>query len=641
MHHMGKDARLGAISEWLRQDDQIRWLVLGAQRYPARWAALHLELQGLSTAAARALKSALEATSKSLATSGTKETRLEDLTDRGLLPPPGYVVDEDGVWLEETGEQLATRPLYIVGRGRNVIRQTDRFVTLRWAEGKQWDELMMGRASATSSKGLQEVGAAAGAPVTSANALALTRYLDAFETSNMDALPSALVTHRMGWQPNGAFVWGTTSFGSFDKVELLDPHKASDWRTIGDEDGWRRAFGVVSGLPLMVLAVIASVAAPLLHILDQEGFIVDWSGETSHGKTTALNIAASVWGSPEREAPAGPMGQWASAKGSSVGHRGAAAFRHSLPLILDDTKTGQRDVIAQCAYELPAGRDASRGDRDGTERVPSTWRTVILSCGEARLSSFTQAGGARARVLDVVGAPMGPKTEANGARAEHVKSLLLANFGHLGPQVVTELLARPDYYRARFSIHRNHRGAALAGAARRVAVHLAVLDTARELAEAAGMPTPKCDPVGFAAECIAAGASTADPPTEALRSVLTWLASIPHRVHGCEPDGRHQGVEYVGAWAKDTAWREIYLVEQTLKEQLDRMGYDSASVMEAWASRKWRRLDGKGKNPQARGAFGDPKQRPRLVAILRSAVVDIGDDERDELVYFDEDQGEM
>lgn len=629
-----KTEQVKTITKWMRREERIRWLAIGASRNPSRWAAALLELESVNAKAMRALRDTVKHMAKTLSYTGTQETRLKDMTDRGLLPPAGYIVDDDGVWIEG-GEQLATRPIYVAGRGINITGKTARFVRLRWVDdlgddGKPvWQELVMDRSAAMDSRGLQRHAAAAGAPITSANALGLTRYLDAFETVNLATLPSVQVTPRMGWLPNGSFMVGAQCLGA-QTARLLEEHRAADWRQVGDLDGWLQAYSTFAQQPLMVLAVIASVAAPLLSVIDAQGFVIDWSGETSAGKTTALRAAASVWGSPDPEAAAGPLMSWKSA--STAGPLAAAAFRHSLPLILDDTKEGKPEVVAQILYEVPSGRDKSRADRDGTELEPRTWRTVLLSSGEASILSFNKSGGARARTISVTGSPMGSSTATNAARAEHVKDLLNRNHGHLGWRTISELMSNADHYRDRFVRHRAKRTKGLAGADARVATHLAVLDTALELAQAAGMPRPSCDPVGVAARCVEENRETGDPPTEALRTLVTWLAGIPHKLEG-RAGARDPRQEFVGIWPAGNAWTEIAIQPQMAQAQLERWGFDAASVMASWKRRDWLRLSKARTNPKR--TFNG--SRVRMLVLDRKAVdaANNADDEADE--YMNEE----
>lgn len=58
--------------------------------------------------------------------------------------------------------------------------------------------------------------------------------------------------------------------------------------------------------PSLWLAIYAALLPPLMGLCPEiPGFTVDWSGTTSHGKTTALRLAASVWGCPDQ----GPAGE--------------------------------------------------------------------------------------------------------------------------------------------------------------------------------------------------------------------------------------------------------------------------------------------------------------------------------------------
>src|SRR4051794_18740252 len=179
---------------------------------------------------------------------------------------------------------------------------------------------------------------------------------------------------------------------AFRGLAAGDEQIADAYHAAGSLQGWLRAVQAVAGYPLALLALYAAFVPPLLEILGAPNFIVDWANRTTTGKTTALRVAASVWGKPDERAVDGALGTWDA---TTVWIERASAVLHGLPLILDDTKRAKNPkVIAEALYSVASGRGRGRGNPRSLAQT-RTWRTVLLSTGESPATSFTQDGGTR------------------------------------------------------------------------------------------------------------------------------------------------------------------------------------------------------------------------------------------------------
>jgi putative DNA primase/helicase len=144
---------------------------------------------------------------------------------------------------------------------------------------------------------------------------------------------------RVGWhmdtEGRAAFVLPDRSIGAVAEDERLlldmDP-PPSIYRARGDLDGWRDEVAArCGGNSRLVFAVSMSFAGPLLGPLSEEAGGVHLRGESSRGKTTALQVAASVWGAPG--GPDGFVRQW-RATGNAL--EATAAAHNDGVLILDE-----------------------------------------------------------------------------------------------------------------------------------------------------------------------------------------------------------------------------------------------------------------------------------------------------------------
>src|SRR5215212_8643622 len=178
---------------------------------------------------------------------------------------------------------------------------------------------------------------------------------------------------------------------------------------MGDDTSWVQAVAQVADRPRALLALYASLAPPLLEIIEAPNFGIDWCGFTSLGKTTTLRVAASVWGNPDERGTNTVLHTWDATR---VWVERASATLDGLPLLLDDTKRAkQRSLVAQTIYDVVQGRGRGRGSPKGLRRSGS-WRTILLSTGEAPATSFTEDAGTRARILTLWGSPFGNSDES-------------------------------------------------------------------------------------------------------------------------------------------------------------------------------------------------------------------------------------
>ncbi|MCG5537386.1 DUF927 domain-containing protein [Halorhodospira sp. 9622] len=256
---------------------------------------------------------------------------------------------------------------------------------------------------------------------------------------------------RTGWHPTGdgrCFVLPSGTIGS-DEVRHQSEHPGvDDFRQAGTLDGWRETVAQpCRGNPVLLLSVSAALAGPLLKVAelrDAGGNGLHLVGDSSQGKTTALQAAASVWGGP------GFVRTW---RATANGLEAAAAALNDTALILDEISECDSREVGAIVYALANGNGKQRARREGGSRQAARWRVVALSTGERSLSAHMAEGGGRikagqsVRLLDV------PATRREhgafdqlhghahgGALADAIKQAAEAHYGHAGTAFVRYLL---------------------------------------------------------------------------------------------------------------------------------------------------------------------------------------------------------
>ncbi len=113
-----------------------------------------------------------------------------------------------------------------------------------------------------------------------------------------------------------------------------------------------------------------------------------YRGDSSSGKTTALKLAASVWGG------ASYLQRWRSTDNALE----ATAAQHSDGLlILDELAQVDPKTAGECAYMLANEQGKARATRGGTPRARQSWRLLFLSAGELGLADHMAEGQKRTR----------------------------------------------------------------------------------------------------------------------------------------------------------------------------------------------------------------------------------------------------
>lgn len=571
-----------------------------------------------------------------------------------LIVPPGWHVDNGGVWREpEPGSQIRVTyaPLLVTGALHSVDDGSQR-MWVEWRDGDgHWSSRIVPRAAVRDVRSVVAL-ANGGADVGTHNNKHVVQWLADLEGVNQSRLPRAMVSDRLGWQgPNGefGFLLGRQLHGSDDPVPPDAPPARWKRRTVvldvdgglaqvadgftraGSEAGWVEALEDVWGYPAVVLALYASLAAPYLGIIPQApNMILDWSGETSHGKTTTLRVGASVWGNPD-ERGGGIIHHW-KATPSSI-ERTAGLCQH-VPLFLDDTKQAHApEFVRDMIYMLAGGRGKARATPDGL-RTTASWRMPLLSTGESSITSFSQDAGARARCLCLTELPF--KDGDRGDQVWRLTEAVMANHGHAGPRLVATLAKHRDqwgavriaYEEARDQWARKAKG----GPAARVAATMALLEMgARAAHRTLGLRTPDDGVRGvldYAWEAALRGVSDTDRPLAALEATWRWAVA-----HSAEFWGRHerprQGAPrqpvkgWAGTWEDHPKWDVLAFSPEALDRVLRFHGFEPSAILNSWHERGWLMTGTEKDRPgYVRMSIGD--NRPRARGLRRDAMKSLG-----------------
>lgn len=528
---------------------------------------------------------------------------------------------------------VAPHPIWVVGRGVDVEHGHE-VLTLAWrAESGPglpdgagvWRSRTVGREVAADPKKLVEL-AKDGAPVTAGEvARGLVDWIaDLLTDRTYRGIvgQTDTVAPRLGWigaDPGAPDGWigpdhadgkpGWVAAGRAEPVRLMAPDGLEALCGALRPAGRPEALADVmaTATPTLWCAVGAALSSALLRPLGLQGWILDIAGATSGGKTSALTVAASVWGSPEAL-----IRTW---RDTDAFLFSTAAFLGNVPVFLDDTKTeGDPKRIARVVYSLTSGVERGRGSADGGVRALRTWRSVGVLTGEQPLTSFSSDAGTRARVL-----PLWGQVFRGADEAERATLAARRSWGHVGAAFAA-LLCEPGAIDRARGVHdefaewfRSEIGPQGDGVALRLRLPAAAVLTSIRLCVEAGILTitqAAWDQVQSALlGSLRAGAADADQPLAALLAVESERIAHPDRwvlsaVAAAASDAPSAG--WAGIY--DDGKGIVYWLPGALEMALTRAGFRPAEILARWQDRGWRMVDADGKGPRktlsgSRGRF--------------------------------------
>lgn len=509
------------------------------------------------------------------------------LTDRGL-----FTLDDDGAHL------VSRRPPILTA----IVRHADTGAVLETVAVKApdgWRTMTLPTSDLRDTRAIVKQ-SDNGLDVSSLTARSVVAWLDAFRGENEAGLPFEAGSDRFGWHDladGPAFLLGERSLGGDVRYLPTDGRRQYSRGLCerGDLDAWRRTvWDRLADHPRLTLAVYASIAPVLLGVVSEApGFVLEWAGESGTGKTTALRVAASVWGDPTDDG--GVVHGWNGALG---GLRVLASTFHDLPLLLDETQQsdalarGDGDALGSFVYEVANGRGRSRGSVTGGAHDTADYRTIVLSTGEQPIVDVSQAAGLRARCMVLWGSPVaGPRSEASLALVGDLRTATADACGTLGPAVVSWLVSNRDRWPSVVEAWRDHRrrfeqelGATPNGP--RFAAYLATLAVAGDLAAWAAGLTVRPDALAEALTAARSMAAQVDRALAALHHVEAWLAEQGGSLQSHDQGHQHSD-RFKTIGVRGEAGGPPSVTVKAVNEALQSGGFQPVAIRRTWRERGW------------------------------------------------------
>ncbi|MTO10423.1 DUF927 domain-containing protein [Turicibacter sanguinis] len=193
----------------------------------------------------------------------------------------------------------------------------------------------------------------------------------------------------------------------------------------------------VKGCIPLELAVIFGLAAPVVgligDIVNVNSQLIHLVGNSSTGKTTALQLAVSTFGSPQIS-PKSLILTYNSTQNSLIKK---LSGNTGVPMAIDEASMVPTRDWTDYLYIVTSGEDKGRLTKDLKLVGQSSFRTVVLSSGEYSIVSKAASNiGIHGRVLEFSGI----KWTKDSANSNSIKDTCNKNYGHIGPMFVLHLM---------------------------------------------------------------------------------------------------------------------------------------------------------------------------------------------------------
>lgn len=277
-----------------------------------------------------------------------------------------------------------------------------------------------------------------GLDVDTINRTEMVQFISMFKRLNN--IPDETIATRLG-HVKGHFIHPLID----DEIRLVIHEEgyrqlANAFKTKGNlEDYAEKVFKPINNSPMVMTFVYASLGSILLHDFNIDPFVVDMASKTSTGKTTALRVAASAWGTKRL------INEWNT---TPIDLERKASILNSFPSMYDDTRKAKPYLLSDVVYQFSGGKSKGRGNVQSVD-VIKTWKNILLSTGETSIVEYgNEKAGVSARVVTLQDNPFNDDVNIR-ALYEGIES----NYGHLGLAFIKQYSKQKASYKDSFKAY--------------------------------------------------------------------------------------------------------------------------------------------------------------------------------------------
>lgn len=379
----------------------------------------------------------------------------------GTVLPEGYALDTGGVH-ELKGEERKkiAGPIWVTAKTRSGY-STEWGIVANWIDhdGKLHTRAFPAHRLYEQRSTIPQELADGGLAIVSGQERRLIAYLAAFETDDRRE-----AVNRVGWLDKAERLVFVLPAGDDTRVigqacddELIfQPERnlpsIESMHSSGTHEQWQwHVAHPCRGNPILLFGLSTALASPLLRFTEGEGGVFHIYGRSSTGKTTTLQVGASVWGcgADPGARSATLIRRW-NTTGNAL-EATATAFNDTL-LCLDEMGSCAVNDFGKLVYDLVAGQGKARLTKNADLREQRHARILALSTGEISLTERIEQdlrrrtlAGHRTRFVDVPTAEdiiVNTHEETPHAFVSELKRSCGRFYGIAGPEFLRRLIEK-------------------------------------------------------------------------------------------------------------------------------------------------------------------------------------------------------
>lgn len=290
----------------------------------------------------------------------------------------------------------------------------------------------------------------------------MSDFMSTYLASIQNKLPEVYTRDHFGWVRNNdkvtgenydGFIVGSRMYSSRGVVPVKLNDRAADIATSFSNEGRLDLWLPVPQMyrllnqPFAMLMILNSFSAPFMKFgigtATNIAYSI-WDAKGGKGKSTILEVAASVWGHPKL---------LLQTKGDTPASRFQKfAVHKNLPIFIDEITTISGSSLADMIYDIVNGREKSRSTASGTGLTKSgTWATSTMFTSNKSLYELlrgyrVQSDATAMRIIemqcdfqDYTGTPTGEYIQS-------IQKILEANYGLAGPAFMQYCFQHPEVF---------------------------------------------------------------------------------------------------------------------------------------------------------------------------------------------------
>lgn len=333
---------------------------------------------------------------------GYMNSFIDELSGKELVLPEGYAFNGDRLVSTTKGETIAEKKIYISRLLFDPLENETHAQIISYYNGQQISSIEP--IDVISNKKDIVRLSRRNFPITSENAGKVTDYIYNFRYANETVLKLLTASKQLGWNresflfPDRAVNWkGEIEQGFFignDPAKDVFTSKGDlnvylDFiRDIKDDLGGDRWI-------IPVFVIYAALASFIIEILGSKVIIIHFTEDTGRGKTSLMELVASVYGKPNYH------NSWDD---TEVGLIRKAIKLKNFPLLINEGSiVDQKKGLVKFLYALSEGQSRSKAikDTDSDTTPIKRFYNVVFSNGENSLLTGREPSGVLMRVNEL------------------------------------------------------------------------------------------------------------------------------------------------------------------------------------------------------------------------------------------------